>query len=165
MEQSLVNIMHDFPVELSTFFLAMTPIGELRLSIPIAITVYKMHPIAALLWSMAGNIGITIIVLFILEHGVEWLLRHSRKVEILWQRYIDNLRLKHAKNFDRWGAVALVLFVAVPIPLTGAISGAIVASVFQIPIARALPLLTLGILIAGAIVTLLTLGIRGFFFL
>ncbi|HLB50658.1 MAG TPA: ligand-binding protein SH3, partial [Patescibacteria group bacterium] len=63
MEQTLISSMHDFPVELSTFLLAMTPIGELRLSIPIAITVYKMHPLAALLWSIAGNIGITIIVL------------------------------------------------------------------------------------------------------
>ena len=65
------------------------------------------------------------------------------------------------RRFHTYGDMALVLLVAIPLPMTGAWTGSMAAWVFNIPARRAIPLIGLGVVIAGIIVTALTLsGIR-----
>ena len=59
----------------------------------------------------------------------------------------------------KYRLLGLVLFVAVPLPGTGAWTGALVAAFLNIRLRHALPAITLGVLIAGGIVTLMTLGV------
>lgn len=59
----------------------------------------------------------------------------------------------------KYRLLGLVLFVAVPLPGTGAWTGALVAAFLNIRLRSALPAITLGVLIAGNIVTLMTLGV------
>ncbi len=65
--------------------------------------------------------------------------------------------------FNKFGAFALIVFVAIPLPATGAWSGCLAAFLFVVPFKYALPLIALGVMIAGVLVTLSTLGIWSFF--
>jgi uncharacterized membrane protein len=76
----------------------------------------------------------------------------------IWKKYIGRLKEKHTEKFKKWEAWALVSFVAIPLPMTGAFSGAVAASIFQIKIKKVIPLILLGCMISGTIVTLMTLA-------
>ncbi|MBU2617583.1 MAG: small multi-drug export protein, partial [Euryarchaeota archaeon] len=80
-----------------------------------------------------------------------------------WDKFFDWLftrtHRKHNERFEKYGAIALSLFVAVPLPVTGAWTGCAAAFVFGIKFRHALPAILLGVLIAGVVVTLTCLGV------
>ena len=78
-------------------------------------------------------------------------------------RYLAWQERRHARKFARLGELALVLVVSVPLPATGAWTGCLLATMFAIPPGRALPLVSLGVLIAGGIVLAASLGLLRFF--
>ena len=138
----------------------MLPIGELRVAIPVGMTVYDLPFWSAFLWSFIGNI----IPIFFVIWGLDLLINKFAVHRIYFLNKFFNwlferTRKKHTKSFERWQNLALVIFVAIPLPGTGAWTGALIAYVFGIPLKRAFPLIGLGVLIAGIIVTLITLGI------
>ncbi|MDP3057115.1 MAG: small multi-drug export protein [bacterium] len=150
--------------ELATFLTAMTPIGELRAAIPLAIGVYKMSPANALFWSISGNIAIAVLLIRFLCPAVKIL---TRRLPFL-KRFLWKVLLKTRKNYykkhENWGSLALVMFVAIPLPMTGAWTAAIIAFLFGIPFCRALALISAGIIIAGFLVLGVTLGALKIFF-
>lgn len=146
--------------EIKTFLIAMSPIIELRGSIPIALTVYRLPLWSAYLFSVLGNLVPLILIISVLNpiskilsekiyffnRFFNWLFSHTRRADL--------------SLFEKWGEkLAVIILVAIPIPFIGGWTGAICAFVFGIPFKKALPLVTIGCLIAGVIVTLLTLGI------
>ncbi len=141
---------------------SMLPVTELRLSIPYAIGVLKFSWYNALFWSLFGNIFVTVFLLLALEPVYRFLMKNFNIFDKLFKWLFNRTRRKHSKLFDVWGAVALVLFVAIPLPGTGAWSGSLAASVFGIKFKKALPLIVLGLAMAGIIVTILTVGIQSF---
>jgi len=146
--------------ELKTLLISMLPIGELRVAIPVGMTVYDLPFWSAFLWSFIGNI----IPIFFVIWGLDLLINKFAVHRIYFLNKFFNwlferTRKKHTKSFERWQNLALVIFVAIPLPGTGAWTGALIAYVFGIPLKRAFPLIGLGVLIAGIIVTLITLGI------
>lgn len=159
MKEHLIEFFSQFPPEVATFLLAMVPVTELRASIPVAITVYDMSPVAAFVYSVLGNVAVGAIVLAFGEKIVALLIARVAPLRRLWERYIERIKTKNVDRFDRWGAWALVLFVAIPLPMTGIVTGAVAASIFQIPWKRAISLLALGAVIAGIAVTMLTLAV------
>lgn len=150
--------------ELATFLTAMTPVGELRAAIPLALGVYKMSPLSAFFWSVAGNIFVVFIILALIKPVSEFLSSHFR----IFDRIIKYLFARTRRNFsstqEKWGALALVVFVAIPFPATGGWSGALVAYLFGIPFWRALFLISTGVIIAGIIVLGVSLGAIKLFF-
>jgi uncharacterized membrane protein len=128
-----------------TFLIAMAPIGELRVSLPLALTKFNMSLPLAFFFSV---IGFMLPVMFIgyFKWFFTWLFHYTRK--------------KHSKRFEVLEEIALVTFVAIPLPMTGAWSGALAAFVFGIPPKKSLPLITLGVIGAGIIVTIITLGLK-----
>jgi len=141
---------------------SMLPITELRLSIPYAMSALNFSWYSAFLWSLVGNIIITAILLFTLEPVYKFLMQNFSVFDKMFNWLFNRTRRKHSKLFDVWGAIALILFVAIPLPGTGAWSGSVAASVFGIKPKKALPLIVSGLAIAGIIVTILTVGIQSF---
>lgn len=158
MKEHVIEFFSSFPDGLATFLIAMIPITELRASIPVAILNFDMHPFEAFLYSVLGNIFAGILVIIFVENILHLLLNHFDYLNKIWQKYIKRIHVKNKEKFEKWGAVALVTFVAIPLPFTGIVTGAIAASIFQIPFRQAIPLLALGAVIAGVIVTMLTIG-------
>lgn len=157
MHDLIISWFQCFPKELATFLIAMLPIAELRASIPVAITVYKMPPVWAWFWSVLGSVALGTLTVSVLEPAISYLTRHSDFLGKLWRRYIDRIHRKNRKSFDKWGSLALIIFIAIPLPMTGAFSGAVAASIFQIPFKKAALLISAGCAIAGIIVTGVTL--------
>lgn len=155
MGQKMLDILKDLPIEAQVMILSALPVTELRATIPIAIGL-GMEPMIALFYALLGNF-IPVIPLLLWLPGVINLLNkydHSRK---LVQWVFSRTRANSAK-LQKYKALGLMLIVSVPLPLTGIWSGSIAAFLFGIPFIMALPAITLGMIIAGILVTLASMG-------
>ena len=146
--------------EFKTFLIAMSPIVELRGSIPLAIEVYGLSPWSAYLWSVLGNILPIPFILLFLHFFSDFLCVRSHTFKYFFEWLFERTRRNNAKKFEHWASAALFIFVAIPLPLTGIWSGCVAAFVFGIPFKKAFPLIALGSVAAGLIVLFLTLGIE-----
>ncbi len=143
----------DITYGIQTTLTAMLPFGELRLSIPLAIYQYDLPWYQAFGWSVLGNTLIVPFILFGLSFSERILTGLPSPFQKLFQWRVERLRVTQSRRFQKYGALALVTIVAIPLPLTGAWSGSLVAWIFQIPAHKAIPLIILGVLIAGVVVT------------
>lgn len=146
------------PKEILTLFISMIPVGELRSSIPIAINIYGLSPLSAFFWSVLGNILISIVLLLILEPISHFLDSHFYLINRFFNWLFERTRKRHSQKFENWGSLALIAFVAIPLPMTGVWSGCLAAFVFGVPFKKSFPSVALGALIAGVVVTLISLG-------
>jgi len=145
--------------ELKVFLIAMSPILELRGSIPMALGAYHLPVWSAFLISVLGNVVPVVFILLLLESVSGYLSRRSLFLSRFFTWLFERTRKKHAKTFELGKDLALLTFVAIPVPFTGAWTGALCAFVFGIPFKRAFPAIAGGVVIAGIIVTLTTLGV------
>ncbi len=144
------------PAWLGTLLIAMIPVFELRGAIPFATGVMHMKLWQAFVWAVIGNmIPIPFILLF-LEPFSKWLSRHSKTMERFFTWLFARTRRKHSATFEKWKYPGLMIFVAIPLPGTGAWSGALAAFVFGFPFWPSLLFIFLGVLIAGGVVALAT---------
>jgi len=155
----IVNWLKDIPKEYAVMIVGALPISELRGAIPLALSLGM--PLYKAFWlSVLGNISIIIPALFLFE-PVSARLRRFR----LWARFFDWLFERTKKNSDaiqKYEALGLAIFVAIPLPMTGAWSGVVAASLFKIRFRYAFIAIVLGVIGAGLIVSLLcVLGIIG----
>ncbi|MBP2030889.1 putative membrane protein [Methanohalophilus levihalophilus] len=156
-EESLVDFLSSVPPWISTIFLAALPISELRGAIPLAIGVYGIEPFDAYVLAVIGNMLPVIPLLLFLE-PVSNYLRRFKYMDMFFDWLFNRTRKNHTDRFEKFGILALTLFVAVPLPVTGAWTGCAAAFVFGIRFKWALPAIFLGVLIAGIIVTSLTVA-------
>lgn len=156
--QVVVDFFNGIPPEIATGLIAMTPIFELRAALPIAITVYDMAIPEAYFWSVIGNIIPTIVIIFFLESVSTWLSKHSK----FWHKFFvwlfERTRKKTKDKIEKYGAWGLFFLVAIPLPVTGGWTGALTAFIFGIERKKSIPVISLGIMTAGVIVTLITIG-------
>lgn len=160
MIQALVNFFSNFPPELATLLIAMTPVGELRLALPIAILAYHLPVWEALFWAVLGNmIPVTLILLFserfhrYVEKKSGWFFGKH------WARALARAQEKLAGDYQKYGLIGLMIFIGIPLPLTGAWTGALAAFVFGIPIKKSWPFVLAGVIISGLITIGLTVGV------
>ncbi len=158
--QFFVELFQDkIPPELTIFVISLMPILELRGGM-IAAKILGVSFVKAFLICFAGNmLPIPFILLFI-KKIFEWL----RKFKF-FEKIIVKLEAKTEKNKDkvlRYKSWGLLLFVAIPLPGTGGWTGSLMAALLDIDIKRSLPIIALGVLIAGIIMSLLTYGIFSF---
>lgn len=178
---------------LYTFFLAMTPIGELRAAIPVGIAVYNLDPWLVLTLAIAGNI-VPVFFIYIILKEIENRIRKSieetvsltqgKNREEFIKKVLENPQEIKAKltnkilifsfalysfflrrSYRRWAHehqkvafFSLALFVALPLPVTGAWTGTALAYLFGLPLGRAFPSILVGIFISGLVVTAISLG-------
>ena len=140
-----------------TFFMAMVPVVELRGAIPLGVAA-GLPPAVAAVTAMAGNLmPVPCILLlrrvFALMRKSAWL---GPKVDRLERR----AHLK-GRTVRKYRTLGLVLLVAIPLPGTGAWTGALVADVLDIRMRTALPAIAAGVAIAGCITTAVTCGVAG----
>ena len=75
---------------------------------------------------------------------------------MLWQQ--ERVRRVQGPRFEKYGSLALIILVAIPLPMTGAWTGSLASWVFGIPPSRAIPLIAAGVAIAGVVVTVVALS-------
>ena len=145
---------------LMTFLTAMVPVVELRGAIPLGVAA-GLPPAVAAVTAMAGNMVPVPFLLLLLRRvfrllrGISWL---GPRIDALERR--AHLKGRTVKKYRTLG---LILLVAVPLPGTGAWTGALVADVLDIRMKTALPAITVGVIIAGCITTAVTCGVVSLF--
>ena len=147
---------------LMTFFISMVPVIELLGAIPVAIA-HGMDLWPAIVVSVLGNlVPVPFIIIFIrnifawLREKSEWLNKMVTKLERRAEKKSDTVR-----KYEFWG---LFLLVAIPLPGTGAWTGALIAAMLKMRIKRAFPSIALGVIAAGLIVAFVTYGAGMVFF-
>ncbi len=151
--------MHEFlewvqalPAFWSVFLMAMLPIVELRGAIPFAVSVHGMGYAEAYLIAVLGNLVPILPILLMLGPAERWLGRWRP-----FRRFFDWLftrTRRRGKVIERFKFVGLMLFVGIPLPITGGWTGAAGGYVFGIKPAKAFLGIALGVLIAGVVVSL-----------
>ncbi|MDI6817072.1 MAG: small multi-drug export protein [Actinomycetota bacterium] len=156
-----INILEaavDLPAELIVFLFSALPIVELRGGIPLGIAIYKLEPWRVFLLACAGNLIPVVPLLLFLNPVSGWLAKRSRRFAALFDWLFEKTRKKHTDKMERYGAVGLFLFVGVPLPGTGAWTGALIAFLFDVHFKYAFPAILLGVLFAGIIMTAASTG-------
>lgn len=154
------SIFNSLSPEFATLLIAMIPIAELRVAIPVGIEGFEMSVMSVYLWSVIGNLIPVVFLLLFLEPIAQFLMKHSTLFKKFFNWIFRRTRKRFTSRAARYGTfVALVLFVAIPLPITGAWTGSAAAFLFKVPFWRAFAAITVGVLIAGIIVSSATVGI------
>ena len=141
-----------------TFLMAMVPVVELRGAIPLGVAA-GLPPAVAAVTAMAGNLTPVPCILLLLRR-VFALMRKSAWLGPKVDRLERRAHLK-GRKVRKYRTLGLVLLVAIPLPGTGAWTGALVADVLDIRMRTALPAIAAGVVIAGCITTAVTCGVAG----
>jgi uncharacterized membrane protein len=145
------------PDWLMTMIVAALPISEVRGAIPLGIGIYDFSPFEAYLLSVFGNL-LPIIPLLLFLGPVSDYLRRFPLGDRFFTWLFARTRKKCIQEHENFGLVALAIFVAIPMPLTGAWTGCVVAFLLGFRFWPAFAAIAAGVLIAGAIVTAATMG-------
>ncbi len=140
-----------------TFFMSMLPVVELRGSIPFG-TALGLPVWAAFLVSAAGNMVPTPFIMLFARRIFLFLSSRCS----FWKRLADKIErrtLGKARIIYRYQLLGLCILVAIPLPGTGAWTGALLAALMNIRMRNALPAVFLGVVIAGILVSLATYGV------
>jgi len=148
-----------FPPELQVFILSMLPVLELRFAIPYGMAALEMTRWSALIWALMGNWLITVFLLWALDPVTQFLRKHIPGMKKFTDWLFERSRTKHSEKVSKFGHFALFIFVAVPLPGSGAWSGSLIAYLFDVEKKTALAWITLGLITAGFIMTFGTAGI------
>ena len=132
----------------------VSPISELRVGIPLGILEFGLDPLFTFCIAVIANALIFFPVFFALRLFYDKLLFRIP----LFNKYLDNLRKRGKPKVEKYGFWGLTLFVAIPLPITGAYTGTILAWLLDVEWRRAFPAVALGVVVAGVIVLLITLG-------
>lgn len=142
---------------LMTLLIAMTPVLELRAAIPAGV-IAGLDLRLVVTTAIIGNlIPIPFIIVFI-RRIFKWMQTKSERLAQLVKRMEDKADSKKDKvlKYEFWG---LMLFVAIPLPGTGAWTGALIAAMLDMQLKRAFPAIAAGVVIAALIVTTATYGV------
>ena len=144
-----------FSKEVIVFVASALPVTELRFTIPLAINVFHLQWYYAFLLAVVGNlVPVPLILLFLngtvrllsrigfFEKTLQWLFRRTRR---------------RGSIIEKYERIGLILFVAIPLPVTGAWTGSLAAVLFELKFKHAFLSIFAGIVIAGIIVTCVTL--------
>ena len=141
---------------LLTFGTAMVPVIELRGAIPVGVAA-GLPPAVACVTAILGNLVPVPFIMLLVRRIFDWL-RDTRFFgpKIAWLERRVHLKGRLVRKYRLLG---LVILVGIPLPGTGAWTGALVAALLDIRLRTALPAILLGLLIAGGITTAVTLGV------
>ena len=140
----------------TTFFMAMVPVIELRGALPVGVA-GGLPVWAATVIAILGNMVPIPFILLLLRRVFAWL-RSFPKLGALIDRLEQRAHLK-GKTVKKYRTIGLIILVGIPLPGTGAWTGALVADVLDIRMKTALPAIFAGVCIAGVIVALVTAGV------
>jgi uncharacterized membrane protein len=153
----IINWLKDIPKEYIVMIVGALPISELRGALPLALSFGMSMPKAFCL-GVLGNISFVAPALFLFE-PVSTRMRRFK----IWSRFFDWVFERTKRNADtvqKYEALGLAIFVAIPLPMTGAWSGVVAASLFKIRFRYAFIAIVVGVIGAGIIVSVLcALGI------
>lgn len=156
---SIIDVLeaHSVSPQIITFLISMIPLLELRGSIIVAGSILRLPFVETFIAAVIGNmLPIPFILLFI-EKIFGWM----KKVNGLrkFPEWIEAKAMKKSEQIEKYGYLGLFLFVAIPLPGTGAWTGSLLAVLFGMKPKKSLLFIFLGVLTAGLIMSLVSFGV------
>lgn len=152
MSQAIIHFFQGMHLtdELLVFIISLFPIVELRGAIPVGF-VLNMNPWLIYLLAVVGNMLPIPFILVFIRPLMQWFLKtkYLRRFGLWLEAKVEKNKHK-VEKYEFWG---LCLFVAIPLPGTGAWTGALIAAFLGMRMKKALPSIFLGVLIAGLVMT------------
>ncbi len=153
--RSIIKGLNSLPKEFIVVILSMLPIGEIRLGLPVGFYMMKFSLLKSFFLASLGNILFIAPVLFFLEPVSNYLMRFKWGKRFFdWNFARTRKKAEIIERYEFWG---LMIFVGIPLPLTGAWTGCIAASLFKMKFRYAFLANALGVIISGIIVSILCL--------
>ena len=156
--ETMIAWVSAMPPWIATVILSALPFTESRLTIPVAVTVWNMTPISAYLFAMLGNA----LPFFPVYFGFRFAKRFAETYapwSVVWfDRALHRVQRKIGNTYERFGLLAVIAFIAVPLPGTGVWSGSLLAVLLELSWKRAMLAVMIGMLLMGGIVLVLTLA-------
>lgn len=157
--ESIFEIIYGiFSREVAVMFISILPIIEVRGAIPLGISL-GLSPIESLVLSLIGSIAPVPIILFTIRPVFNYL-----KSTNVFKKIVHRLTyrsLSKSGKIQKYGALGLFIFVAIPLPGTGVWSGSLIAALLNMRFKWAFPAIFAGNIIAGTIITILSYGVSG----
>lgn len=142
------------PKEAVIFLLSMLPVWELRGSIPLAIHQFGMSPLQAFFWSFLGNFTAGTLLVLFLDPLVRYFFVKIPSLKKLYDKFSEKTRIKHARKIELYAELGIFILVAVPLPGTGAWTGALASQVFRLKKIPSILSIGAGLIACGIIVLL-----------
>ena len=139
-----------------TFLISMVPVIELRGAIPIGVGA-GLSPLVAIGVSIVGNLVPVPFIIIFIKKIFAWLRKVSQKLDGLVTS-LEKRAEKKSETVQKYAFWGLFILVAIPLPGTGAWTGALVAAMLEMPLKKAFPAIVLGVLGAAVIVSFVTYG-------
>lgn len=144
-----------------TMLVSMIPVVELRGGIPFGV-VAGLPVWAALIAAVIGNLIPVPFIIVYIRRIFQWMRRRMPRLNNLVDKLERKAHLK-GQRVTKYKYLGLMLFVAVPLPGTGAWTGSLAAAFLDMPLRKAIPSVVLGVLIAGMAISILTYGVASLF--
>jgi len=141
----------------ATFFISMLPVGELRVGLPYGIALGLEYPLALMAALLGNMVPVPFIIVYI-KRIFAWMRKHMPRMNALITKLENRANLK-GETVQKYGHWGLLIFVAIPLPGTGAWTGALIAALLNIRTSKAVPVILIGVCIAAMIMTLVTYGV------
>lgn len=158
MTEYLIHLVQNLPPELAVFILAMIPITELRASIPIGMTIFNLSAFSSFFFSVIGDVIPMFFIAWLLPAISKWSMKKWKFADKFFTWLFSRTRKNFEKKYYTYGEIALMIFVAIPLPVTGVWSGALASFLFGIPKKRSTIFISAGVIIAGIVVTILSIS-------
>lgn len=145
------------PAELTAFLLSLMPVIELRGGI-LAAKLLNLDMIKAFFICLVGTVLPTPFILLFINRIFDWM-RNTRFVKL-----VDRLEAKGRSKFDkinRYKTLGLLIFVAIPLPGTGAWTGSLAAALMKMDFKSAMISVAGGTLVADIIMCIVSYGVLG----
>lgn len=160
MQESLFELFNFAGEELALFLVSMVPLVELRGAVILGAAM-GMDILPTFLISVIGNL-LPVPFLILLGRKIIQLLKKVKFLSKLTYWYEEKL-LKKMDKVTKYEVMGLFLFVAIPLPGTGAWSGSLIAALLNMSLKRSFPSIILGVITAGVIMTIASFGVASFF--
>ena len=147
---------------LIVFLSSMVPLIELRAAIPYGLalaTEFGLNPFLIYAISIVGNCIPVPFILFFIKRILTWMQGCRVKLFNKVSSWVVGKAQKNFTKVQKYAVVGLFLFVAIPLPGTGAWTGALVAAMLDMKKRYAFPSIFLGVIAAGVLMSLITGGI------
>lgn len=148
----LNEISKELPKELIVFLLSMLPVWELRGSIPLAMHGFNMSAFQAFIWSFLGNFTAGVILVYFLDPAVKYFVSRNSLLKNFYNKLYRRTKHKHSKKIELYAELGIFFLVALPLPGTGAWTGALVSQIFRLKKIPSILSIGFGLIVCGIIV-------------
>ena len=155
--RTTVEALHGLPPEAVVFIISALPIFEIRGGVIAGLAIYNLPIERVMVFGFLGNIASVTPILLFLEPLSKWLRRNRLADRLL--HWLFARAQKKAEQINRWGPLGLLLFTAIPLPVSGAWTATFASILLGVRRWRALLSIYAGVLLAGVVVSLLTIGV------